>query len=105
MLYTVVLIPAGDSVAVAVPALPGCTSQGRSREEALANVRDAIEGWILTEREQGREPLFETPQLVSAGVAEALEIIDDMRDAGELPGDYGYELELVPVRLAEPTVA
>ena len=29
-----------------VPSLPGCVSQGESREEALTNVRDAIETWI-----------------------------------------------------------
>ena len=29
-----------------VPALPGCLSQGKTREEALANVKEAIEGWL-----------------------------------------------------------
>ena len=29
-----------------VPALPGCLSQGKSREEAIANVTEAIEGWL-----------------------------------------------------------
>jgi antitoxin HicB len=31
---------------VAVPALPGCTSQGETREEALSMIREAIEGYI-----------------------------------------------------------
>ena len=36
-----------DGVWVAeVPAMPGCLSQGQSREEALANIREAIEGWF-----------------------------------------------------------
>ena len=30
-----------------VPALPGCMSQGKTREEAVANVREAIEGWLV----------------------------------------------------------
>lgn len=29
-----------------VPSLPGCISQGETREEAIANVRDAIATWI-----------------------------------------------------------
>ena len=29
-----------------VPALPGCFSQGKTREEALTNIKEAIEGWL-----------------------------------------------------------
>ena len=29
-----------------VPALPGCFSQGKTYEEAIANVKEAIEGWL-----------------------------------------------------------
>ena len=29
-----------------VPALPGCLSQGRTREEAIDNIKEAIEGWL-----------------------------------------------------------
>lgn len=29
-----------------VPALPGCLSQGKTRDEAICNVKDAIEGWL-----------------------------------------------------------
>jgi len=28
------------------PALPGCLSQGKTREEALTNIKEAIEGWF-----------------------------------------------------------
>lgn len=29
-----------------VPALPGCVSQGKTHDEALANIKEAIEGWF-----------------------------------------------------------
>ena len=29
-----------------VPALPGCLSQGKTREEAIVNIKEAIEGWL-----------------------------------------------------------
>jgi predicted RNase H-like HicB family nuclease len=31
------------------PALKGCWSQGTTEEEALANIREAIEGWFEAE--------------------------------------------------------
>jgi len=31
---------------VEVPALPGCLSQGKTAEEAIANIKEAIEGWL-----------------------------------------------------------
>ena len=29
-----------------VPALPGCLSQGKTYEEAIANIKESIEGWL-----------------------------------------------------------
>ena len=43
MTRRVVLYPGEDGYVVAeVPSLPGCVSQGKTRDEALANVREAI---------------------------------------------------------------
>lgn len=36
-----------------VPAMPGCLSQGNTREEALANIREAIEGWLEVMQSKG----------------------------------------------------
>ena len=47
MSYTVVLERQSDGGFVAsVPALPGCVTEGDSREQALANIREAIEVYI-----------------------------------------------------------
>ena len=47
MRYTVVLEQEPDGGYVAsVPALPGCVSQGDTRAETLANIREAIELYI-----------------------------------------------------------
>jgi predicted RNase H-like HicB family nuclease len=52
--YSVVLHEAEEGgYWVEVPALPGCYSQGESREEALANVREAIELYVETLQERG----------------------------------------------------
>jgi predicted RNase H-like HicB family nuclease len=29
-----------------VPAMPGCLSQGKTRKEALANIKEAVAGWL-----------------------------------------------------------
>lgn len=45
--YEVVLMREDDGrFSVTVPALPGCTSQGETRDEALAMIREAIEVYI-----------------------------------------------------------
>ncbi|RMF78695.1 MAG: type II toxin-antitoxin system HicB family antitoxin [Planctomycetota bacterium] len=38
-----------------VPSLPGCVSQGETREEALENVRDAIAAWVEAAQSLGRD--------------------------------------------------
>jgi len=45
--YTVILEqePDGEFVAL-VPALPGCLSQGATRQEVMANIREAIELYV-----------------------------------------------------------
>ena len=47
MKFKVVLEEAEESgYVVYVPALPGCVSQGETREEALENIKEAIEVYL-----------------------------------------------------------
>jgi predicted RNase H-like HicB family nuclease len=55
--YRVVVEQDEDGVFVAeCPGLPGCVSQGATRAEALANVRDAIAGYLESLRKHN-EPV------------------------------------------------
>jgi predicted RNase H-like HicB family nuclease len=38
-----------------VPSLPGCISQGDTRQEAIASIRDAIATWIDGAQQVGME--------------------------------------------------
>jgi predicted RNase H-like HicB family nuclease len=50
----VVIYPGEDGYwVVECPSLPGCVSQGRTREEAVQNVREAIRGYIAALEEDG----------------------------------------------------
>ena len=43
----VIIYPGEDKYWVAeCPSLPGCISQGRTKEEAITNIREAIQGYI-----------------------------------------------------------
>ena len=53
--YTVVLEREGDGgYSVWVPDLPGCSSQGDTYDEAIANIREAIECYLEAHRKIGR---------------------------------------------------
>jgi predicted RNase H-like HicB family nuclease len=56
--YSVIVEQDEDGFFVAsCPALKGCHSQGKTEEEALANIREAIEGWLEVEDEKARRQL------------------------------------------------
>ena len=45
--YTVILVPEEEGgYSVEVPALPGCYTQGETREEAIAMAKEAIELYL-----------------------------------------------------------
>ena len=54
MRYRIVLHRSEEGVAVSVPGLPGCWSQGTTEDEAIANVRDAIREYLPVVEEQSR---------------------------------------------------
>ena len=69
MRYRVLIEQDEDGQCVAeCPALPGCISQGQSREEALTNIKDAIAGYLESLRKHGDPiPLPITEEIVEVG--------------------------------------
>ena len=52
--FHVVLEPETEGgFSVYVPSLPGCASQGETKAEALVNIREAIEGYLLGLKDDG----------------------------------------------------
>ena len=61
MKFVVALEDGEDGFIVAsCPALPGCYSQGRSRDEALVNIKEAIEGVVFSMKKHGEPIPFHT---------------------------------------------
>ncbi len=56
MTYKVVIVydPEYKGYVADVPQLTGCMSQGKTIDEALANIKDAIKGWLHVEKKHGR---------------------------------------------------
>ena len=58
MKYRVIIEQDEDGMFVAeCPALPGCISQGKTRAEALENIKDAISGYLASLRKHD-EPIL-----------------------------------------------
>jgi predicted RNase H-like HicB family nuclease len=51
MKYRVELITSEEGIAVGCPDLPGCWSQGKTEEEALANIKSAIVDYLAAQDE------------------------------------------------------
>ena len=48
---------------VKCPSIPGCVSQGRTREEAMENIKEAITLCLEVRAERGMPLTFETSQV------------------------------------------
>jgi len=51
MKYRVNVKRTDEGYAVWCPGLPGCWSQGKTEEEALENIKDAIQAYLVTVEE------------------------------------------------------
>jgi predicted RNase H-like HicB family nuclease len=69
MTRQVILYPGEDGyIVVECPSLPGCISQGKTRQEALDNIKDAIEGYIQALEQDGLPVPDETLEVVTLEV-------------------------------------
>ncbi len=53
MKYKVLLKKSEEGYAIWCPGLPGCVSQGQTRDEAIENIKDAIESYLEVVEELG----------------------------------------------------
>ena len=57
MKYRIIIEQDEDGIFMArCPSLPGCISQGKTRQEAIENVKDAIKGYLESLKKHG-EPI------------------------------------------------
>ena len=67
MVFHVTLDKAEDGWVVAeCPALPGCVSQGKDEQEALANIKEAIAAWLWAEDQKAivSDPHRKRPEIL-----------------------------------------
>ena len=55
MNYKVLLQKSEEGYSVSCPGLPGCWSQGETEEEALENIRDAIQEYLAAVDELAKD--------------------------------------------------
>jgi predicted RNase H-like HicB family nuclease len=63
MSYRIRLLETEEGWSVSCLDLPGCHSQGSSRDEALVNIREAIALWLEVEAEEAGVRSTETLEL------------------------------------------
>src|SRR5690349_15751884 len=106
MRYHVIMIPeAVCGYSVSVAAMPCFFSEVDTFDEAMANIELAMEGWLEVEFKQGRSALEENRQVLLQGIGAALETLEEMREADELPPDQFEELRLTTVEIRQLIVA
>jgi predicted RNase H-like HicB family nuclease len=62
--FRVSIEPDEDRYYAEVPILPGCHSWGRTYEEAIQNIKEAVELWLEVKRESGEPIPLEAPDAI-----------------------------------------
>jgi len=71
--FTAVFEPAPEGgYVVYVPALPGCATQGETFEEAQANAKDAIEGYLKAMNDLNEDITFESESTIISRIPAAV---------------------------------
>lgn len=55
--------PEYEGYVIDVPELIGCMSQGKTVDEALTNIEDAIKGWLEVEKRRRRFEVYEEKEV------------------------------------------
>jgi len=94
---TIILEPEEDGgYSVHCPALPGCSSQGDTLDEALANIQEAMLGVLKVRQQEGMSLPKETPEIVTE---EIRQILAD-RDEDGLPLTIETRVVELPAEVA-----
>ncbi len=71
--FTVILEPEEDGgYSIHCPALPGCSSQGNSIEEALDNIKEAISGVLKVRHKEEMPVPTETSEMLTEEIRQIL---------------------------------
>ncbi|RUM91855.1 MAG: type II toxin-antitoxin system HicB family antitoxin [Thermodesulfatator sp.] len=66
MKYKVAIKKTEEGYAVWVPGLPGCWSQGRTEEDAMENIKDAIQSYLAAVEELTKDAEARYVEVVNA---------------------------------------
>ena len=100
MKLTVVLSPASDrGYTVVCPALPGAVTEGDTLDEALQNMKEAAESWLMAWLEDGHALPEETPAMIQAEIDQC---ISDREEEGLPPLIETSEIEVADPEGAGP---
>ena len=63
-IYRVVIEPDDGRYHAEIPTLPGCYSWGRTYEETMQNINEAVELWLEVKKEAGEPIPVEEPETI-----------------------------------------